>query len=174
MLPASATPLLGAVPPATARSEVSQNVSLDSLRLLVVEDEPATLEFLKQMLESYGAVVTAVSSAQAALEAFRTNPPDILVSDIGLPDVDGYDLMQRIRQSDLTRGRTIPAIALTAYARSEDRTQAFLAGYQAHIVKPAEPSELIATIASFARLIRRPSAGAPRIVSARSRDDAKI
>jgi CheY-like chemotaxis protein len=76
--------------------------------------------------------------------------PDILVCDIGLPDVDGYELIQRVRKSEASSGAAIPAIALTAYARFEDRTKALRAGYQAHIAKPVEPAELLATIGSFA------------------------
>ena len=78
---------------------------------------------------------------------------DLVVGDIGLPEVDGYDLMQRIRQLPADAGGAIPAIALTAYARTDDRTRAFRAGYQAHLAKPIEPAELVATIASFAELI---------------------
>jgi len=76
-----------------------------------------------------------------------------VISDIGLPEVDGYDLMSRIRQLPASAGGAVPAIALTAYARTEDRTRAFRAGYQAHLAKPIEPAELVATIASFAGLI---------------------
>jgi CheY-like chemotaxis protein len=87
--------------------------------------------------------------------------PDILISDIGLPEVDGYDLMQRIRQLGADAGGATPAIALTAYARTEDRTRAFRAGYQAHLAKPVEPTELAATIASFAELIEARRRGRP-------------
>ena len=79
--------------------------------------------------------------------------PDVLVSDIGLPEIDGYELMRRVRRLPADSGGAIPAVALTAYARSEDRTRALLAGYQAHLAKPVEPAELVATIASFADLI---------------------
>ena len=76
-----------------------------------------------------------------------------MISDIGLPSVDGYDLMRHIRESGMRGGGTIPAIALTAYARAEDRTRALRAGYQAHVAKPVEPNELLVTIASFRGLV---------------------
>ena len=78
---------------------------------------------------------------------------DILISDIGLPGVDGYQLMERVRQREATAGGGIAAVALTAFARSEDRTRALLAGYQAHLTKPIELNELVATVASFAELV---------------------
>ena len=131
--------------------------SLNALRILIVEDEPDTCEFLDRFLRSYGADVIISHSAQQALARLSDGRIDILVSDIGLPDVDGYDLIHRIR--GLPAGGAIPAVALTAYARTEDRMRAFRAGYQAHLAKPIEPAELVATIASFAGLIKaRPAA----------------
>jgi PAS domain S-box-containing protein len=130
--------------------------SLTALRILVVEDEPDTCEFLDRFLRSYGADVLIAHSAEQALTRLSDGRIDILVSDIGLPDVDGYDLIRRIRR--LPRGAAIPAVALTAYARTEDRMRAFRAGYQAHLAKPIEPAELVATIASFAGLIKARSA----------------
>jgi PAS domain S-box-containing protein len=127
--------------------------TLDGIRVLVVEDEPDTCDYLNQFLRSYGADVVCARSAEEALAQLAQIKPDILVSDIGLPDVDGYELMQRIRRLPADSNGAIPAIALTAYVRSEDRTRAFRAGYQAHLAKPAEPAELVATIASFADLI---------------------
>ena len=106
------------------------SVSLGSMRILLVEDEPDTRDFLRQLLEGHGAVVETAASAHEALDAFRRQPPDVLISDIGLPEVDGYDLMDQIRRSGLPEGRSIPAIALTAYARAEDRTRALNAGFQ--------------------------------------------
>jgi PAS domain S-box-containing protein len=132
-----------------------QPESLESIRILVVEDEPDTREFLERLLQMHGAQVRSVTSAVEAIAAFREDPPDVLVSDIGLPDIDGYEMMQRIRQSDPPYGRSVPAVALTAYARAEDRTRALRAGYQAHVSKPLEPSELLATIASFGGFIDR-------------------
>jgi len=142
-----------------SRSDVVSNEaaqprdSLSGMRVLVVEDEPDTSEFLERFLRSYGAEVVLAPSAAEALSRLSAEKVDIVVSDIGLPDVDGYDLMHRIRQLPTSAGAAVPAIALTAYARTEDRTRAFRAGYQAHLAKPIEPAELVATIASFAGLI---------------------
>ena len=121
--------------------------------MFVVEDEPDTREFLERFLTSYGAAVEAVSTAAEALAVLPRCEADILVSDIGLPDMDGYDLMKKMRRMEPKNCGAIPAIALTVYARTEDRTRALRAGYQAHLAKPVEPSELVATIASFAGLI---------------------
>ena len=131
-----------------------RDVSLSDVRILLVEDEPESAEFVKRLLEDYGADVTVVASAPAALECLKITIPDILIGDIGLPEMDGYELIERIRRRSVAEGGTIPAVALTAFARSEDRTRALRAGYQAHIAKPLESAELVATVASFADLIR--------------------
>ena len=91
----------------------------------------------------------AASSAEA-LRLVEKERPDVLVSDIGMPDVDGFELLRRIRNLGESRGGKVPAIALTAFARSEDRTQALRRGFQVHVAKPVEPAELIATVASVA------------------------
>jgi CheY-like chemotaxis protein len=139
---------------AAAADDAFHSVSLGGIRMLVVEDEADTRAFLKHLLESCGASVDIAASAPEALALWPTVRPELLISDIGLPDMDGYDLMQRIRQKEVGDGGGIPAVALTAYARSEDRTRALLAGYQAHLAKPVEPTELLATIASFAEFIQ--------------------
>jgi CheY-like chemotaxis protein/two-component sensor histidine kinase len=126
-------------------------VGLEAIRLLVVEDEADTLEFLRRLLTTHGATVFTAASAGEALTLVRDQRPDLMISDIGLPEMDGYDLIQRVRREP-SPGRDMPAIALTAYARSEDRTRALRAGYQAHIAKPVEPNELLAMIASFVEL----------------------
>jgi PAS domain S-box-containing protein len=135
------------------REETLAPVSLAAMRVLVVEDEPDTREFLKRLLETNGAAVVVVGSAADALVQVRNGSFDVLISDVGLPDVDGYDLLRRIRE-DGSAGATVPAIALTAYARPEDRRRALRAGYQAHLAKPVEPTDLLATIASFVGLMR--------------------
>jgi PAS domain S-box-containing protein len=132
--------------------EVAAAPSLEGISVMVVEDEPDTREFLTRLLATHGAKVTTAASASEALAQFPSRKPDILVSDIGMPGMDGYELMQRIREG-LLAGSSFPAIALTAYARTEDRTRALRAGYQAHLAKPVEPSELIAIIASFTKLL---------------------
>jgi CheY-like chemotaxis protein len=110
-------------------------------------------QWLETTLESIGDAVIAAHSTEAALSMLADGHVDLVVSDIGLPGVDGYDLMHRIRRLPTHAGGAIPAVALTAYARTEDRTRAFRAGYQAHLATPIEPAELMATMASFAGLI---------------------
>ena len=143
-----ATPA-GAAVVTAAGGPVTQSL-LDSLHVLLVEDEPDTRDFLRRLLEAHGAVVRGAGSADEALAAFSAARPDVLVSDIGLPDVDGYQLLARIRALDTPGARTVPAVALTAYARDEDRRRALGAGFQAHIAKPVEATELVAAIAGIA------------------------
>ncbi|MGB7922881.1 MAG: ATP-binding protein [Pyrinomonadaceae bacterium] len=123
---------------------------LAGLRVLVVDDEPDTLELLRMALTQCQAEVTPVSTAASALRAFEESRPDVLVSDIGMPDEDGYSLIRKVRALEDDNGRRIPAIALTAYAREEDRMRALLAGFQVHIAKPINPAEFVAVVASLA------------------------
>jgi len=124
---------------------------LDGLRVLVVDDEPDTREMLKAGLGQCGAVVTTAGSAAEAIGEIQGAPPDVLVSDIGMPEEDGYDLIRKVRALPAEGGGRVPAIALTAYARAEDRLQALRAGYQMHVPKPVELAELAAVVASIAR-----------------------
>jgi CheY-like chemotaxis protein len=123
---------------------------LTGVRVLIVDDEPDARELLKRILSEYEAEVESVSSASEALPLVERGHPDVLVSDIGMPEVDGYELIRAVRLLPADDGGQTPALALTAFARSEDRQRALLAGYQAHVAKPIEPSELITTIASLA------------------------
>jgi PAS domain S-box-containing protein len=127
-------------------------ISLSGVTVLVVEDEADMRETIRIVLEGHGARVIATASAAEALEAVRQEP-DIIISDIGLPDVDGHELISRIRMSEQPYART-PAVALTAFARPEDRRRALRVGFQTHIAKPFEAKELVATIASFADIAR--------------------
>jgi CheY-like chemotaxis protein len=120
---------------------------------LIVEDERDTRDLIVRLLEECGASVSAAASGPEALELLNTQRPDVLICDIGMPVMDGYTLIRRIRSSPEPRLARVPAIALTAFARPEDRTRALRAGYQAHLVKPMDAAELIATVASFADLI---------------------
>lgn len=149
VLPTAALPDAEEALPGAALRVPGPSVTLEGIHVLVVEDEPDTRELIRRFLTMQGAQVVTVGSAAEAIAVLPDSPADILVSDIGLPDVDGYDLIQRIRRMDATEGGGIPAIALTAYARPEDRARAFRAGYQAHVAKPVEPDELVATIARF-------------------------
>lgn len=123
--------------------------SLDGLRVLVVDDEPDARDLLIAVLGEYGAEVTAVATASVALESLKQLQPNVLVSDIGMPGEDGYALIRKVRALDAEQGGRIPAVALTAYARAEDRKQALLAGFQLHVPKPADPAELAAAIANL-------------------------
>ena len=125
---------------------------LDGKRVLAVEDQRDMLESLRHMLEDRGARVTAVETADAALDLLRAAPQDfdVLVSDIGMPHIDGYEFIRRVRGELGLDPRRLAAIAVTAYARDEDRARALLAGYQAHIVKPYQVGQLVATINDLA------------------------
>jgi PAS domain S-box-containing protein len=135
-------------------------VSLTGLNVLVIEDDQDTRDLIRRLLESHRAHVVVAATAPEALEVLQRDRPDMIVSDIGLPDVDGYELIRRIRALDDALAQT-PAVALTAFARFEDRTRALAAGFNAHVAKPVEPSELVITVGSFANLIaaRRRSTG---------------
>jgi CheY-like chemotaxis protein len=124
--------------------------SLRGLSVMVVDADAINLEWLRSSLEQYGAVVVTASSAQEAKDRFRREPPDVLISDLLMPDGDGYQLIRDIRQLDRATGRTTPAAALTALARTDDRRSALTAGYQMHLAKPVDPSELVATIERLA------------------------
>ncbi len=124
--------------------------ALLGLNVLIVEDDEDGRELLEMVLNDYGAVVTAVSSAVAALESLKAGAFDILVSDIGLPSEDGYSLLRRVRELPADEGGRIPAIALTAYASGDDRARALAAGFEAHVTKPVEPQELAAAVAELA------------------------
>ena len=153
-LPLVAPPDLREGSPAPALDTITDGVSLANIRVLVVEDEPDAAEFVARLLRSYGASVCMTTTGAEALEMFEKVRPQILISDIGLPEMDGYQLIERIRQKASNDGGMIPAVALTAFARSEDRTRAMRAGYHAHLAKPIESNELVATVASFAELVR--------------------
>jgi CheY-like chemotaxis protein len=118
--------------------------------VLVVDDDADARDLLTTILEQCRARVTAVSTAPEALAAIEGQPFDLLVSDIGLPGEDGYSLIKRVRALEMQRGGRLPAVALTAYARSEDRRLALLAGFQMHVAKPIQPGELVAVVASVA------------------------
>ncbi|MBW4486283.1 MAG: CHASE domain-containing protein [Trichocoleus desertorum ATA4-8-CV12] len=125
-------------------------LDLQGVRVLVVDDEPDTRDFLAIALEQSGATVITAASATEALATIQQQQLDVLVSDIGMPETDGYTLMDQVRSLPPNQGGHIPAAALTAYAREEDRTRALLCGFQLHVPKPVSPSELIAVVANLA------------------------
>lgn len=126
---------------------------LSGLKILFVDDEPDARNLVKRLLEQYGADVATAENATVALDRIVHFRPDLLISDIGMPNVDGYEFLRRLRSSK-DETAMVPAIALTAFARSEDRTRALLAGYTHHVAKPIEPSELLATIAVVSGRLR--------------------
>jgi PAS domain S-box-containing protein len=123
------------------------DVEIEGVRVLVVDDEIDARALLKRILEESRAIVTAAESAEEAIELLQAGKFDVLVSDIGMPGEDGYSLIKRVRSLGAAGGGDIPAIALTAYARSEDRIKAVTAGFQMHVAKPVETIELITMIA---------------------------
>jgi len=119
---------------------------LSGLHVLAVDDEPDALELIRQMLHRSGAVVAQAASAKEALAQIDRRPPDVLISDIGMPEADGYALIRQVRNLPPDRGGAVPAIALTAYVRDEDRARMIAAGFTSHVPKPVEAPELIRTI----------------------------
>jgi PAS domain S-box-containing protein len=125
---------------------------LDEISVLIVDDEPDGRDLVARILEGRGANPKCASNAPEALEMLAKTRFDILLSDVGMPDMDGYELIRKVRQMDGRRSNPLPAIAITAYARPEDRQRSLLAGYQMHLAKPIEASELVAGIASLLHL----------------------
>ena len=144
------------IEPAAARSaDVNRTMpKLTGISVLIVDDEADSLVFAGRLLEERDARVLLAVDAPQALETLRTEHVDILVSDIGMANQDGYQLIAQVRALEDKRVARVPAIAVTAYARAEDRQRMLLAGFQMHISKPIEPQELIAGIASLAGVIR--------------------
>jgi len=140
---------------ADAVESKSEVTSLDGLRVLLVDDEPDTLEILRVMLKQFGANVRGVTSTSAALETFLEWKPDVLVSDLGMPGEDGLNLIERVRALTPEQGCNIPAAALTAHVRDDDRVHALAAGYQTHIKKPVDPGQLAAAVASLGRQTKK-------------------
>lgn len=130
--------------------ESAKKLDLQSYRIQVVDDDEDSLKVLKRILKKHGADVLACSSVEEALKNFPSFHPDLLLSDIGMPDQDGYDLIREIRK--LTQGAHIPVIALTALVRPEDRVRTLRAGFQMHLGKPVNPDELIAAIQNLMML----------------------
>jgi CheY-like chemotaxis protein len=137
------------VPLAAARSSIVAT-ALAGLRILVVDDEDDARTLVMGILEAHGAEVVAAGSVAEALREVSASAPDVIVSDIGMPGEDGYSLIRKLRLLTKHHSRPIPAVALTAFARSEDRTRAMLAGFHSHVAKPVEPDELLAVVATLA------------------------
>jgi PAS domain S-box-containing protein len=125
--------------------------NLSDTHVLAVDDDPDALRLLKEILETVGATVSTAMSSHTALDIIATDRPDVLVADLGMPVMDGFELIRRLRTSDVAAARQIPAAALTAYARSEDRARALKSGFEMHLAKPIDPAELIAAVKALAR-----------------------
>lgn len=138
-----------------ATGEISSPVvstPLNGLRVLIVDDQADTRNFLNFMFEEYGAVATAVASVNEALAVLEQAKPDILISDIGMSEQNGYTLIRKLRSLEPEKGGRIPAIALTAYTQEEDRLEALSAGFQEYLSKPIDPTKLIAVVVNILRL----------------------
>jgi CheY-like chemotaxis protein len=142
-------------PLAERRNPLQQLADLAGVRVLAVDDDADALGLLKDVLQAAGAEVATAQSAAAAMATIATFLPDALVADIGMPDVDGFELIRQVRASEDKRVRDIPAAALTAFARSEDRTKALQTGFEMHLAKPVDPGELVASVATLVRRYRK-------------------
>jgi CheY-like chemotaxis protein len=127
---------------------------LYGLKILVVDDDVDTRELIEWVLKRVGAEVTSVGSAREALDVLEREKPHLLVSDIAMPEEDGYALLKKIRALPPERGGRIPAIALTAHSLVQDRLQSLRAGFQSHVPKPVVPEELVEVVASIIHLRR--------------------
>jgi PAS domain S-box-containing protein len=144
--------------PREVRRPISQDIpALDGIQVLAVDDDQDALGLVREILESAGARVLTESSGVAALRTLGREKPDVLVADLGMPQMDGFDLIEQVRDSPDPALRTIPAAALTAYARSEDRAKALRSGFELHLPKPIDPFELVTAVARLSR--RRGSGG---------------
>jgi CheY-like chemotaxis protein len=123
---------------------------LDGLTILVVDDEYDARRLMKRFLEVRGAAVTTAASVDEAMEQLGDLLPDVLLSDIGMPDHDGYELIQRVRDLPDEEGGATPAVAITAFARADDRERALMSGFQMHMAKPVDPLALLSAIARLA------------------------
>jgi len=138
-------------PAAHELNSLIESPSLKGLKILVVDDEEAAREVAAIILARADAEVRSAENAGVALQIMDTWLPDVLVADIGMPEVDGYDLIRQVRARSLEKGGRIPAIALTAFAKTQDRLRVLSSGYQMHVPKPVQPDELITVVASVAR-----------------------
>ena len=138
------------LPRAAAREPAATMPDLKGLRILVIDDDADALRLVEEILQLAGGHVTTVTSAAAALDALNALRPDVIIADLGMPQMNGFELIAQVRGSSNHSVRAIPAAALTAYARSEDRARALRSGFQMHLAKPIDPAELMAAVAALA------------------------
>jgi signal transduction histidine kinase/ActR/RegA family two-component response regulator len=132
---------------------------LDGVKVLAVDDEDDALSLMREILEAAGAHVWTETSAARALEVLRQRVPDVIIADVGMPEMDGFEFIREVRRAANPSAREVPAAALTAYARAQDRIHALASGFQMHIAKPVDPTELIVTVAALAA---RPGSAMPQ------------
>ena len=138
-------------PVSAVEAEFATSPDLKGVRVMVVDDNPDAMNLVKHLLEQCGVNVAGCASGEECLSRLPQWHPDVLVSDIGMPGMDGYSMMRILREFSREQGGETPAVALTAFARSEDRRRAMLAGFDMHVSKPVEPGELVAVVARMAR-----------------------
>jgi CheY-like chemotaxis protein len=131
-------------------------VDLTGLQVLIVDDDPDALTLMREVLETAGATVINADSGRAALRVLDAQTPHAIVSDLGMPGMDGFELLAELRRSPVESRRRIPAAAVTAYARSEDRARSLTSGFQIHLSKPIDPRELVAAVGALASRVDRP------------------
>jgi CheY-like chemotaxis protein len=138
-------------PRAERREALHRLGDLTGVHVCAIDDEEDALHLLRVVLETAGAEVTTLNSPAVALARIAEVKPHVLVIDLGMPEIDGFELISRLRRSTDMSIRRIPAAALTAFARSEDRTKALQSGFEMHLAKPVDPGELVASVATLAR-----------------------
>ena len=140
-------------PRSTSAPAAITGTPLTGIHVLAVDDEPDALALVCEVLEAAGARVTTAQSAAEGLARLDSEPADVVVADLGMPNTDGFSFIEQVRRHPRPQVREVPAAALTAYARSEDRMKALRAGFQIHLAKPVDPAELVATIAALAKRV---------------------
>jgi len=153
-LPAGGPMQLPLVPPnrvPTSAALQAASGTLEGVRVLIIDDDEDTCEMTSTVLKHAGASPLAVTSAREARRALRTMQPDVIVCDLGMPGEDGYDFIREMRATSDAQGAATPAIAMTAYARQEDRRCSLATGFQMHLPKPVEPVDLVAAVRKLAR-----------------------
>jgi CheY-like chemotaxis protein len=161
-LPIAATPTPAAdaaAPPATQEPAPIDTTSLDGVRVLVVDDDEDNRLVVRRLLAAHGAEVSMAGSTAEAVERCERFRPHVLLTDLGMPNQDGFDLLSQVRAWEAASGHTVAAAALTALTRAEDRRRAMSAGFQVHVTKPVEPPELLAVVAGLAGRARHVPAG---------------
>ncbi len=136
---------LSAAPP----SKRNGDILLSGMRVLVIDDDRDARELIHKVLAQHQAEIITAANAMEGLSILQSQMPDVVISDIGMPEKDGYQFIREVRRLPAIHGGETPAIALSAFAHSEDRTRAMMAGYQVHLSKPVESNELIASIDSL-------------------------